>query len=196
MRDYIIKIKELYKDKRYTATIDVGMFILLIFSFHFLYLAWQATGYFPIAATVERLFDSASTLLFNQSCWVLEHVFGVDIVTHNHTIGVINNKDVYSFINVAPECTSLKQWLHWVFLMLLFPGPWKHKLWYIPIGIVVIEWINVVRVVGITLCMIPFPEHFNFFHDYFFKTLFYFFIFLMWLIWVEKFVHKKEKNKN
>lgn len=195
--DFNIKnIKELYKDKRYTATIDVALFIILIFSFHFLYLGWQALDYFPIPGLIERLFNDASTLLFNQSCWVLEHIFGVDIVTHHHVIGVMNCNDAYSFINVAPECTSLKQWLHWLFLMLLFPGPWKHKLWYIPAGLVVIEWINVVRVVGITLCMIPFPNHFDFFHDYVFKILFYLFIFIMWLIWVEKFLHKKEKNKN
>lgn len=194
--NYIKKIKELYKDSRYTSSIDVGLFILLIFSFHFLYLGWQALDYFPIAHLVAKLFDKASTLLFDQSCWVLEHIFNIDIVTKGHIIGVINCNDTYSFINVAPECTSLKQWLHWLFLMLLFPGPWKHKLWYIPAGLVVIEWINVVRVVGITLCMIPFPNHFDFFHNYFFKILFYFFIFIMWMIWVEKFLHKKEKIKN
>ena len=171
------------------------MFIALIFSFHFLYLGWQAVGYFPIGNLIAKLFDSASTLLFNQSCWVLEHIFNVDIVTHNHVIGVINCNDKYSLINVAPECTSLKQWLHWLFLMLIFPGPWKHKAWYIPLGLVIIEFINVVRVVGITLCMIPFPDKFDFFHDYFFKTLFYFFIFIMWVVWVEKFLHKKEKIK-
>lgn len=196
MRDYIKRIKELYQDKRYTATIDVAIFIILIFSFHFLYLGWQAVNFFPIAGLITKLFEEASTLLFNQSCWVLEHIFNIDFVTHKHAIGVINSNDTYSFINVAPECTSLKQWLHWLFLMILFPGPWKHKLWYIPVGLVVIEWINVVRVVGITLCMIPFPNHFDFFHDYLFKTLFYFFIFIMWLIWVEVFVHRKKKDNN
>ncbi|MBQ2852715.1 MAG: hypothetical protein IJE76_04915 [Bacteroidales bacterium] len=153
-------------------------------------------NFFPIAGLITKLFEEASTLLFNQSCWVLEHIFNIDFVTHKHAIGVINSNDTYSFINVAPECTSLKQWLHWLFLMILFPGPWKHKLWYIPAGLVVIEWINVVRVVGITLCMIPFPNHFDFFHDYLFKTLFYFFIFIMWLIWVEVFVHRKKKDNN
>ena len=191
----IKNIKELYKDKKYTSTIDVALFIILIFSFHFIYLGWQALDFFPIAGLIAKLFDEASTLLFNQSCWVLEHIFNVDIVTHNHIIGVINKNDTYSLISVAPECTSLKQWLHWLFLMLIFPGPWKHKLWYIPLGLVIIEFINVVRVVGITLCMIPFPNHFDFFHDYFFKVLFYFFIFIMWVIWVEKFLHKKEKIK-
>ena len=126
--NYIKKIKELYKDKKYTSTIDVALFIVLIFSFHFLYLGWQALNYFPISGVIDKLFDSASTLLFNQSCWVLEHIFNVDIVTHEHIIGVINCNNKYSLINVAPDCTSLKQWLHWIFLMLIFPGPLKHKL--------------------------------------------------------------------
>lgn len=194
--NYVKKIKELYKDKRYTSTIDVGLFILLIFSFHLLFLGWQSVDYFPISGLIAKLFDSASALLYNQSIWVLEHIFRVDFITQKHIIGVINCNDVYSFINVAPECTSLKQWLHWVFLMLLFPGPWKHKLWYIPLGLVIIEWINVVRIVGIALFMIPFPAHFSFFHDYFFKILFYLCIFIMWVVWVEKFLHKKEKIKN
>lgn len=190
----INKIKEYYKDEKNTAIVDVSLFIILIFSFHILYLGWQHLNYFPIEGLVMNLFDWASTLLFNQSCWVLENIFRVDFITHDHIIGVLNTNDTYSLINVAPECTSLKQWLHWLFLMILFPGPWKHKLWYIPCGLVIIEFINVVRVTGITLCMIPFPDHFVFFHDYFFKTLFYIFIFIMWLIWVEKIYHRK-KNK-
>ena len=117
--DVIEKLKEYYQDKRYTSMMDVGMFVLLIFSFHFLYLIWVAVDYSPFTQSVYRLFDWASTLLFDQSCWVLEHVFHVDLITHEHAIGVINTNDTYSFINVAPECTSLKQWLHWLFLMLL-----------------------------------------------------------------------------
>ena len=75
----IEKLKEYYQDKRYTSMMDVGMFVLLIFSFHFLYLIWVAVDYSPFTQSVYRLFDWASTLLFDQSCWVLEHVFHVDL---------------------------------------------------------------------------------------------------------------------
>ena len=92
------EIKELFKDKKCTSTIDVALFIILIFSFHFLYLGWQNIDYFPIPKLIEELFEKASTLLFNQSCWVLEHIFGVDFITHEHIIGVINNNGTYSFV--------------------------------------------------------------------------------------------------
>ena len=196
MKYKLSDIKILYNNKRYTVFFDVGLFIILIFSFHFLYLWWSNADFWPIKESVDKLFAWASSLLFDQSCWILEHIFNIDIVTKGHGIGVLNHEGSFSYVIVAPECTSLKQWLHWIFLMLLFPGPWKHKLWYIPAGIVVIEWINVIRIVGLTLVMIPWTHSFDLDHNYIFKTFFYFMIFIMWVIWVEFFLHKKHINND
>ena len=187
------RIKELYADKRYQSLFDVGLFFVLIFSFHILYVIWnEYLDYWPIKGTVDRLFAWASALLFNQSTWVLDHVFRVDFFTTGQSIVFLNHEDAYSMVTVAPECTSLKQWMHWLFLMLIFPGPWKHKAWYIPLGLVIVELTNVVRIVGITLFLRPFPHDFALAHDVIFKIMFYVVIFLMWMIWVEKFLHPKK----
>lgn len=184
------QIKELYADKRYQSYIDVGLFFVLIFSFHLLYNFWNFTlDYWPLKGAVERLFCWASALLFDQSTWTLEHIFGMDFFTYEHTIGFVNHQDTYSYVTVAPECTSLKQWMHWLFLMLIFPGPWKHKAWYIPLGLVIIEFTNVVRIVGIALFLVHYPDDFALAHDVIFKIMFYVVIFLMWMIWVERFLH-------
>lgn len=197
LKDFRISdVKKLRENPKYGSFYDVGLFILLIFSFHFIYLGWQAIDFWPVRPYVDDLFQYASSLLFDQSCNILENVLGIDIITIDRSIGIMNNEGRYSFVTVAPECTSLKQWLHWLFLMLLFPGPWKHKLWYIPLGLVIIEWVNVVRITGILLLMRPFPNSFSFSHDYLFKTLFYFVIFLMWVLWTELFLHKKNKRND
>ena len=186
------RLKELYADKRYQSYFDVGLFFVLIFSFHFLYLFWnEGLDFWPIKGAVDKLFIWASALLFDQSTWTLEHIFGMDFFTYGQTIGFLNHEDTYSYVTVAPECTSLKQWMHWLFLMLIFPGPWKHKAWYIPLGLVIVEFTNVVRVVGIALFLRPFPHDFALAHDVIFKIMFYVVIFLMWVVWVEKFLHKK-----
>ena len=80
--------------------------------------------------------------------------------------------------------------------MLIFPGPWKHKAWFIPAGLVIIEWTNVVRICGILIAQIPWPgpNTFHIAHDYVFKAFFYFIIFLMWVLWVEKFKNKQLNN--
>ena len=191
-------LKTYCKDPKNRNTVNVGLFIVLIISFHFLYLGRQAIGYWPVTRWVNDLMVWSVNLLYGQCCWVLEHVFRIDITTINaqRLIAAVNKEGGWARVIVAPECASLKQWLHWVFLMVIFPGPWKHKLWYIPAGLVVIEWTNVVRVCGILLMQIPWPNSFHIAHDYIFKVFFYFIIFLMWVLWVEKFYNKSIKTKS
>ena len=185
------------KDPKNLNTVNVGLFIVLIISFHFLYLGWQALGYWPVGQLVQKLMVWSVNMVYSQSCQVLDRVLHVDILTisADRLIATINNEGGWARVVIAPECASLKQWLHWVFLMVLFPGPWKHKLWYIPAGLVIIEWTNVVRICGVLLMQIPFPNSFHIAHDYIFKIFFYLVIFLMWMIWVEKFYNPSIKAK-
>ena len=185
----ISDIKAYCKDPKNQSTVNVGLFIVLIISFHFLYLGWQALGYWPVGDFVYKLMVWSVDMVFSQSCWVLDHVFRIDITTisSERLIAAENINGGYARVIIAPECASLKQWMHWLFLMILFPGPWKHKLWYIPAGLVVIEWTNVARICGVLMMQIPWPNSFHLAHDYIFKIFFYFVIFLMWMLWVEKF---------
>jgi len=193
----IQNIKAYCQDPKNQSTVNVGLFIILIISFHFLYLGWQALGYWPVGKLVYSLMVWSVDLVYSQSCWVLDHIFHIDITTINEQrlIATLNKDGGWACVVIAPECASLKQWMHWIFLMVLFPGPWKHKLWYIPAGLVIIEWTNVVRICGILLMQIPWPNSFHIAHDYIFKFFFYLVIFLMWVLWVEKFYNPTIKSK-
>ena len=191
-------IKAYYKDPKNQSVVDVGLFVVLIISFHYLYLGWQALDYWPIKGTIDKLMLWAVDMAYNQSCWLLENVFHLDLTTVSDIryISTPNNEGGWARAIIAPECASLKQWLHWLFLMIIFPGPWKHKLWYIPAGLVVVEWTNVVRICGVIMMQIPWPNSFHIAHDYIFKVFFYLIIFLMWVLWVECFKNKqKDKVK-
>lgn len=166
---------------------DVLLFLLLLFSFHFVYLGWSVgLHFFPVGEAVQWLFAEVAEMLLAQSIFILQ-TLGVEFVLQGATL---YTNQMQSFVSVLPECTTLKQWMHWLVIMLSFPGPWRHKLWYIPAGIVVIHLTNLFRVVGLLFIQIPFPGQFHFFHDYVFKTLFYAVIFLMWVVWVESFRKK------
>ena len=204
----LASIKAYCKNPKNRSTVNVGLFIVLIISFHYLYLGWQAIGYWPIGRWVEMLMVWSVDMVYNQACWVLDHLFHVDITTINssRTIAAINSNGDFSKVVIAPDCASLKQWMHWLFLMLLFPGPWKHKAWYIPAGLVIIEWTNVVRICGVLMMQVWWPNiHIHLFgndintfqlaHDYVFKLFFYLIIFLMWVLWVEKFYNPSLKAK-
>lgn len=170
---------------------DVAIFAVLLISFHYIYLYWASNNFYPFREQVDQLFVFASDILFNQSAWIVKHIFNLNHTTEGQTIWVVTNQGGWGYVEVSPGCTSLKQWMHWLFIMVLFPGPRAHKLWYIPMGIIVIHFINIVRIVGLSLTLKPWPQHFDFFHDYIFKTFFYFMIFVMWVIWVEVFTKPK-----
>lgn len=197
------------KDPKNQSTVNVGLFILLIISFHFVYLGWQALDYWPVKRTVDRLMVWSVNMVFGQSCWVLDHVLRVDItvISAKRFVAALNSDGGWARVIIAPECASLKQWLHWLFLMVLFPGPWRHKLWYIPAGLVVIEWTNVIRICGVLMMQVWWPNihirlggsdinTFQLAHDYIFKAFFYLVIFLMWVLWVEKFKDKQNCVKS
>ncbi len=198
-KNYFEKIKSYCNNPKNRSTVDVGLFIILILSFHFLYLGWQAVGYWPLKSAIDKLSLWSVNRVYGQCCWVLQHLFGIDITTITDTrlIAALDKNGGFASVIVAPECASMKQWFHWLFLMLLFPGPWKHKAWYIPAGLVIIEWTNVVRICGILLMQMqwPGPNTFHIAHDYIFKAFFYLIIFLMWVLWVEKFKNKDLKHK-
>ena len=162
---------------------DVLLFLALLFGFHFIYLGWsKGLEFWPLEPQVLWLFEWVAGGLLKQSVWIMQ-ALGMEIVLVDQTI-YANHYE--AFVSVVPECTTLKQWLHWLVIMAFFPGPWKHKIWYIPLGIVAIHLTNLFRVLGLTLIQFPFPGKFHFFHDYIFKTLFYAVIFGMWLLWNEK----------
>lgn len=184
-------LKSFLYDRQFKPLRDVALFAILLMGFHYIYLYWSRNNFFPVREQVDQLFVFASDILFRQSAWLVEHVFRLNHTTDGQTIWVVTKAGNWGYVEVSPGCTSLKQWMHWIFLMVLFPGPRAHKLWYIPLGIIIIHCINIVRIVGLSLTLVPWPQHFDFFHDYIFKTFFYFMIFVMWVVWVEVFTKPK-----
>ena len=72
-------IKEYCRNPKNRSTVNVGLFILLIISFHFIYLGWQALGYWPIGKWIAQLMIWSVNMVYRQSWWVIEHIFRIDI---------------------------------------------------------------------------------------------------------------------
>ena len=125
---------------------------------------------------------------------------------------------------VVWDCTGVKQILMFSFIIALIHGPWRHKLWYIPASALFLNLINVLRIALTALLVkdgypdwfIPFNEWFNktswdgtracemqfqedwfqLFHYHVFKWLYYDGVmFLLWLLWNEKFNLPFQKKK-
>ena len=95
-------------------------------------------------------------------------------------------------VQVIWACTGLKQAYIFFCIIAFYRGSWLKKLWYIPLGLIVVYLFNIFRIAYITACIENHPGWFNFLHLYLFKYLFYGIIFLMWVLWEEKIAGKKE----
>lgn len=70
--------------------------------------------------------------VFLPSAWIVENILQYNITTHDDTLFFGNN----GYVAVEGSCSGLKLFYQWFVLMILFPGPWKKKLWYIPLGLI------------------------------------------------------------
>ena len=95
--------------------------------------------------------------------------------------------DGSSGIWIGQECNGLELFALFTGFIIAFPGPWKKKLVYIPLGIVAIHFINLFRVIGLAIVTLSWPDTFDINHTYTFTMFVYGFVFLLWYWWAVRF---------
>ena len=179
-----MNLKTILTDPRIKSLRDVIIFVFILLSFHFLFRYWaDHFHYWPIADTVGQINQYLMRLLYDNSLWALQHLTTYDFRTDAETRTFwLNGGSVY----ISAGCSGFKQFLQWIVLMLFFPGPWKHKLWFIPLGLIITHLVNVFRIDSLVIILDYYPQHWNFTHDYILRPFFYVVMFGLWVFWVEK----------
>jgi exosortase/archaeosortase family protein len=190
MKKLIGEINKIIKKYKLYALKDVTIFIIITLLVHYSYRYWANTlEYRPIKDTMWKAHEGMSNMVFNQSVRIIDHVLKIPFNTDDRTFYFENN----GFITINQSCSGLKQILQYLLLMLIFPGPWKHKAWFIPMGIVIVHLTNLFRIAGLAVVTITIPQHWDFAHDNVFRPFFYVVIFMLWVWWVEVFRAKGPK---
>jgi len=115
---------------------------------------------------------------------------GFDIMLkYDNVLGYSNGNGV----QVIWACTGLKQSYIFLCIIAFNRGAWKKKIWYIPLGLLVVYLFNIFRIAFIAACVENHPNWFELLHLYIFKYLFYGIIFLMWVFWEEKIIGNATK---
>ncbi|HRG03387.1 MAG: archaeosortase/exosortase family protein [Paludibacteraceae bacterium] len=114
---------------------------------------------------------------------------GYDITLNSNN--VIRHNISKNAVWIVWSCTGIKQAYIFFCIIAFYRGPWLHKLWYIPVGIVLVYLFNIFRITIITIIIDKYPDQFELWHEHILKYAFYGLIFLIWALWNEKFVEKK-----
>ncbi|MFT4660852.1 MAG: exosortase family protein XrtF [Patiriisocius sp.] len=98
---------------------------------------------------------------------------------------------------IGDPCNGLNLFALFSIFIACYPGKWKNKLWFIPLGILSIHLINVIRIVALCIIVSIDYAYLDFQHDYTFTVIVYGFMFLLWIWWANRFsgMNRKEINK-
>ena len=131
---------------------------------------------------ITRPFDAMSEHISSVVYWLLsltnDHVYFFEPNLIHFATGT-GTKIVWS-------CTGIKQAFIWIVIMLVARGSWKHKLWFIPLGLLCAYLFNILRITLIAMAIEHHPQWFDFLHEYLFKYIFYGMLFLLWLLWTHR----------
>ena len=169
----------------------INFFLLKIFGF---YLFWLVSEYFLSheLAIYGRLWSFFYHILLKTLQWssigVLQ-LMGHELVHGYNSLAIVGSYGVI----IGNPCVGLGLSYGFAALIISYPGPLKSKLWFIPVGILLILAINTVRVVLLVKQTFTTGGFVKMEAHDLFNNLIYLVIFLLWVVWVQFIVKRNPK---
>lgn len=92
-----------------------------------------------------------------------------------------------SLLWIGDPCNGVSLFAVFSIFLLAYPGPWKHKAWFLPLGLLSIHVLNMLRIVVLCIVVTVDYELLNFNHDYTFYIIVYGWVFGLWYLWVKRY---------
>lgn len=140
--------------------------------------------------------DSFTISVGKQTIGVLK-LFDDNAYTINHLTEPsvkIFYKDKY-VSRIIEGCNAISVMILFISFVVAFTGKFKNTLWFIPLGLLLIHVLNILRIASLSIALYKFPEYEHFLHGVLFPLVIYGVVFLLWVIWVNKFSLYASKSK-
>ena len=125
--------------------------------------------------------------------WVVHQFYdliGIPTYLYETVISHVNGEGV----RIVWGCNGVKQSFIFAMILLFARGPMRHKVWFIPLGLLCVYLINVLRLIFLVYIIRDNSDSFEFWHEGVTKYLFYALIFLMWVFWNDYLVPRLNKK--
>ncbi len=104
-------------------------------------------------------------------------------------------KDTY-VARVIEGCNAMSIIILFACFVIAFSGKWKPTLFFILVGSFIVYIFNIIRIVLLCILMFHYPEQEHILHGVVFPLIIYGTVFILWVIWVNKFSKYATKNNN
>lgn len=161
----------------------IPLILLWFFFYHYLY---KIDNYFNLEID---LLTSFSSLLSYQSNSLLSF-FKLRTTTEIHGDMVITKILDYPYSHgvwIGEPCNGIKVFGLFTIFIVAFKGRLLNKLWFIPLGIIILHFINVIRVAILTYISATKPYILDFNHNITFQLIVYLSMLGLWYWWIIQF---------
>ena len=172
-------------------TIFIPSITLWFFFYHYLY---------KIDTFLNLQFDSLtefSKLLSSQSNYVLS-VFGMRTSIEIHGDMIVAKILDYPFnhgVWIGEPCNGIKIFGLFSIFIISFQGKWYRKIWFVPLGILFLHFLNILRISVLTYISATNPYILDFNHNVTFQLIIYGAMLGLWYLWITKFSSLKLNEK-
>jgi len=144
------------------------VFVLSLIAFYSVYSLTAFQQYVVIPATNIQVRLSHWVLnIFGQNTWIDQ--------------GVIYANGVA--LNVKAGCDGIEPTAFFIIGVLLVPLSWRSKLVGLTVGIIVLQLLNLIRIIGLFFAKVYWPSSFDILHLHGGFTLFFVLTIIIWMIW-------------
>ncbi len=109
-------------------------------------------------------------------------LLGQDVTMHGTVI-----RSLRFAVNIRNGCNGIEAMLIFLAAVLAFPASWKSRLIGLALGILVIQIVNLIRVVALFLTGVYYPRTFDSSHTVIWQTIVILFGVLLWIFWAHRF---------
>jgi exosortase/archaeosortase family protein len=172
------------------------LFLFLLFLFHF---SWKIAidgdregsyMYFFGKDVTPEWFHTTCRWLTAAAAWLIHLFPNTQDLVEEDTMLYFPNGGIR--IAIVWGCTGIKQMFIFSGIMLFYRGPFLKKLWYIPMGWVILTIYNVIRIGATVIFTNGHGERFESLHDGILRYIYYTIVFLLWIVWEEFIVNKNK----
>ena len=180
----------------FTPFKGILFFLFLLFFFHFSWkiaIAGDMQGENMQGENNLYLFGKDMTpALFYSSCREFTQIVAWFIQLFPNTQNLIVEENRLKFatagntwINIVWGCLGFKQMTIYAGIILFYWGPFLKKLWYIPMGWLILSAYNVIRIATTVWLTDGNSERFDSLHNGILRYIYYTIVFLLWVVWAE-----------
>lgn len=140
--------------------------------------------------------DSFTQSVAVQTKWLTDAFgYATQIKPHPSQASVMFVLNGHYVSRVVEGCNAISVVILFISFVFAFKGNWKRTIMFMVVGTLLIHALNIVRIALLSMALLHYPQYGHVLHGVVFPAFIYGVVFVLWIIWVNKFSLHARKDR-